>query len=123
MVVHGDGTLAGIFTDSDLARLLERKEDAAIDVPIGDVMTKSPTSVVAGSLLSAACDVLAARKISELPVVDEGGRPLGLIDITDIVGTGREEEPPAPALRLVTEAEFDPIEKQPPFGPPAPHFP
>src|SRR5262245_58298772 len=68
MVVHGDGTLAGIFTDSDLARLLERKEDAAIDGPIGDVMTKSPTSVVAGTLLPAACDVLAARKISELPV-------------------------------------------------------
>ena len=93
MVVRPDGTLAGIFTDSDLARLLECKQDQAIDRPIGEVMTPSPTTVVAGMLLSTACEVLAIRKISELPVVDAAGRPLGLIDITDIVGTSREEEP------------------------------
>ena len=93
MVVRPDGTLAGIFTDSDLARLLECKQDQAIDWPIGEVMTPSPTTVVAGMLLSTACEVLAIRKISELPVVDAAGRPLGLIDITDIVGTSREEEP------------------------------
>ena len=33
-----------------------------------------------------ALDVLAERKISELPVVDADGRPLGLLDITDVVG-------------------------------------
>jgi arabinose-5-phosphate isomerase len=110
MVTSGDGTLAGIFTDSDLARLLERKEDRAIDGPIADVMTKHPTTAVAGTLLSAACEILAARKISELPVVDDAGRPLGLIDITDIVGARGEEDTPAPALRLVTGMEFDPIE-------------
>jgi arabinose-5-phosphate isomerase len=112
MVVHGDETLAGIFTDSDLARLLERKEDAAIDGPIGDVMTKCPTSVVAGTLLPAACDVLAARKISELPVVDGAGRPLGLIDITDIVGAtdardAGAEEPTV--FKLVPAPEDEPI--------------
>jgi arabinose-5-phosphate isomerase len=115
MVVHSDGTLAGIFTDSDLARLLERKQDEAIDGPIGDVMTSSPTCTSAGTLLRAACDVLAARKISELPVVDDAGRPLGLIDITDIVGASREDEHQNDAdreptvLKLVTAAEDEPI--------------
>ena len=29
---------------------------------------------------------MARRKISELPVVDGDGRPVGLIDVTDVVG-------------------------------------
>lgn len=116
MIVNSDGRLSGIFTDSDLARLLERKEDQAIDGPIRDVMTRSPTTVKAGTLLPAACDLLAARKISELPVVDHAGRPWGLIDITDIVGatvldetTAEEDGSPRP-LRLVTGGEHEPIE-------------
>jgi len=86
MIVDDAGLLVGIFTDSDLARLLEANRDAAIDGPLADVMTRSPASVTAGELLSAAYDVLSQRKISELPVVDQAGKPLGLIDITDVVG-------------------------------------
>lgn len=86
MVTATDGCLAGIFTDSDLARLLEHKRDAAIDGPIGDVMTKAPQRVQLGSPLAAALEILAGRKISELPVVDRADCPVGMIDITDVVG-------------------------------------
>ncbi len=86
MIVDSSGRLAGIFTDSDLARLLERKRDEAIDGPIAAVMTASPTTVSLGTRLAAACEILADRKISELPVVDEEHKPVGLIDITDLVG-------------------------------------
>ena len=86
MVVSQDGRLSGIFTDSDLARLLEANRDAFLNRPIAVVMTRQPTTIVAGELLSAAASVLAERKISELPVVDRDGCPLGLIDITDVVG-------------------------------------
>ncbi len=89
MVVDDGGRLAGIFTDSDLARLLERKRDDAIDGPIAAVMTASPTTVTFGTRLSAACEILAAKKISELPVVDQEHKPVGLIDITDLVGVER----------------------------------
>lgn len=78
--------LTGIFTDSDLARILERQEDAALDRPIRDVMTNSPTYVCEGTMMTAAIEILVERKISELPVVDDQRRPLGLIDITDVVG-------------------------------------
>ena len=81
-----EGRLSGIFTDSDLARLLEGKRDAAIDGPLSDVMTKSPSTVLVGQPLSQACDLLAQRKISELPVVDAAGKPVGMIDITDVLG-------------------------------------
>lgn len=91
MVVNEAGKLSGFFTDSDLARLLEAKRDGAIDGPIGDVMTRSCSSIIADSPLAAACDLLVGRKISELPVVDADERPVGLVDITDIVGIVRDE--------------------------------
>lgn len=86
MLVNDLGQLTGIFTDSDLARLLEHNRDAAIDGPISDVMTRGPASVERGTLLSSALEILTARKISELPVIDGLGQPQGLIDITDLVG-------------------------------------
>jgi len=91
MVTDDGGKLVGIFTDSDLARLLEANRDAAIDGPLSAIMTRTPTTVVAGTLLSAACELLSRRKLSELPVVDAEGRPLGLIDITDVLGVTAEE--------------------------------
>lgn len=86
LVVDDGGRLAGVFTDSDLARLLERRRDAALDGRIGEVMTPNPIAIDSGSPVVSAIDILAGRNISELPVVDRLRRPLGLIDITDVIG-------------------------------------
>lgn len=105
MLVDQDGQLTGLFTDSDLARLLEHNRDAELDGPISAVMTRNPLSVQAGALLNEACDLLADRKISELPVVDADRRPLGLLDITDVVALGNEQprQPPdSTELRVIS---------------------
>jgi len=86
MIVDAAGGLAGIFTDSDLARLFERRNDAALDGPIEQVMTGRPTTVAAGTRLRDAVVLLDARRLSELPVIDDHGRPVGLLDIVDLVG-------------------------------------
>ena len=86
MLVDGDGKLVGIFTDSDLARLFEQRRDAALDRPIHEVMTAQPLTVEVGTRVVDAVDVMQRRKISELPVVDGAGKPVGLIDITDLIG-------------------------------------
>ena len=86
LIVDEDGRLAGIFTDSDLARLFERRQDALLDGPISAVMTADPLQVMVGATVAEAVDLMKARKISELPVVDRGGRPVGLIDLTDLIG-------------------------------------
>jgi arabinose-5-phosphate isomerase len=91
MIVDEAGLLVGVFTDSDLARLLEANRDSAIDGPLADVMTRSPATTTLGELLSTACELLSRRKISELPVVDQAGKPVGLIDITDVVGLAPDE--------------------------------
>jgi arabinose-5-phosphate isomerase len=85
MVIDHMGQLRGIFTDSDLARLFEGRRDSLLDGPIRAVMTKNPAAVPAGSMMNDAVTIMAERRISELPVVDVAGCPVGLLDITDIV--------------------------------------
>jgi arabinose-5-phosphate isomerase len=91
MLTDESGELTGIFTDSDLARLVEDRRDDRLDGSIREVMTCCPKAIRAGARLSEAVELLAGRKISELPVVDEGRRPCGLIDITDVVGLAPAE--------------------------------
>ncbi len=80
------GALTGVFTDSDLARLLENQRDSALDSPVSRVMTCHPTVIEQGDSLSAAIRIFAEGRISELPVVKGDGCPIGLIDVTDIMG-------------------------------------
>jgi len=86
ILVNGEGRLSGLFTDSDLARLLEGRRDGALDQPICQVMTRRPKAVPSSSLITDIVDLLREEKISELPVVDDDERPVGLIDITDVIG-------------------------------------
>lgn len=85
LILDQDGVLTGIFTDSDLAKLLECEKDFLFDDPIRNVMTQSPVTVEFGSKTMVAIETLACRNLSELPVVDNRGRAIGLIDITDVV--------------------------------------
>lgn len=94
MLVDAQGILSGIFTDSDLARLFEQHRDKDLDGPICNVMTRDPLRVPAGSMIADAMVIMAERKISELPVVDAVGRPLGLVDITDVVALMPKETSP-----------------------------
>lgn len=85
MLTDADDRLCGIFTDSDLARLFERRGDAALDRPVREVMTAQPRTIEAGRRMAEALDVMHGQKISELPVIDPDGRPVGLLDITDLL--------------------------------------
>lgn len=92
MLTDADGLLCGLFTDSDLARLIEQRRDAALDRPIHEVMTANPITFALGSRVVDAVEAMRLRKISELPVVDPQGRPVGLLDITDLIGYFPAEE-------------------------------
>ena len=90
MLTDDFGRLAGLFTDSDLARLLQNREDSALDEPIEAIMTSDPLTTQSGTLLNDAVAIMSHQKISELPVVDSDGCPLGLIDITDLVALSED---------------------------------
>ena len=85
MLTDSAGELAGLFTDSDLARLIESRNDTALDRPIREVMKTAPTTIATGAKMSAAVALLEEQKISELPVVDNSGAPQGIIDVTDVL--------------------------------------
>jgi len=105
LLTQQDGRLSGIFTDSDLARLFERHNEHLLDAPIRCVMTLKPTSVTLGTRMLEAIAIMGERRISELPVTDSEGFPVGMIDITDIVAVFpeySEKEPlPKPVLKIV----------------------
>lgn len=98
MLTDSEGRLAGLFTDSDLARLLQSNQTDPLDKPIAEVMTRNVQTISSGTLLNDAIAVLSGRRISELPVLDENTRPIGLLDITDVVSL--TETTPATILSI-----------------------
>jgi arabinose-5-phosphate isomerase len=83
-VVDAKGVLAGVFTDGDLRRLVEKGE---IDfrVPVSRVMGRNPRTVRPRALVTDAARVLRQARIDQVPVVDDGGRPVGLLDVQDLL--------------------------------------
>ncbi len=69
MLTSDSGTRSGIFTDSEVERILESNCDTTFSIPIGNAMTCDPSSVRSGTMLTSAMQLLAERKISELPVM------------------------------------------------------
>ena len=70
-VIAPDGTLAGVFTDGDLRRAIERGEDIRT-VPLADLMTRSPRTAVPEALAVAALETMQHHRITSLPVLAEG---------------------------------------------------
>ena len=116
MLVDKEGKLAGIFTDSDLARLFEHRRDGELDGPVAQVMTRDPLHVQVGSMMVDAVNIMAARKISELPVIDADGKPVGLVDITDVVALLPSESSPDQALPAAKSAPWRVVGEPPQAG-------
>ncbi len=123
IIMDTSNQLVGIFTDSDLARLFEDRQENALDRPIGDVMTQQPIIVPAGSMLCDAMAIMAERKLSELPVIDADGKPIGLLDITDLVNeqpvASTPESRPSPdtsiqGLRLINQSKESELDSESP---------
>ncbi|MFA7283765.1 MAG: CBS domain-containing protein, partial [Candidatus Omnitrophota bacterium] len=87
IVVDKKGKLQGIFTDGDLRRHLASDKDLTSRL-INDVMTKNPTVVDKDMLAAEAMRILQAKKIDEVPVVDRFRRPVGLLDVQDLLKAG-----------------------------------
>jgi len=80
LVLDGDA-LVGIFTDSDLRRLITQSAgqfDARLQRPIGDFVTRNPMTIEAGQLASEALEVFESKRISRIVCVD-GSKAVGLL--------------------------------------------
>ena len=81
------GELLGVVTAGDLTRLMERT-DSFLDVPVRDVMTRTPRTAEADELGSAAVERMERHGIMALPVVDAGARVTGVVHLHDLMRAG-----------------------------------
>ena len=90
-VIDDEGRLAGIITDGDLRRSLEKVKAVNLEqLTANEIMTKNPVVVSPNLLAYEALQLMENRpsQIAVLPVVDEDRTCLGLIRIHDIVRSG-----------------------------------
>lgn len=84
VVVDTDGLVAGILTDGDLRRCLDRIRDVAA-VPVTDVMTRTPRTIRPEQLAVDCVEIMeASPKVSQLLVVDEDARLVGALHLHDL---------------------------------------
>jgi arabinose-5-phosphate isomerase len=84
LIVDARQRLAGIFTDGDLRRLVMR-DAAGLDRPIREVMTPRPQHLSIDDLVRDAVRLVRERRLDEIPVLDHDGRPIGLVDVQDLM--------------------------------------
>lgn len=85
MIVDGKGKLKGIITDGDLRRAMTRFGAEVFACRTADLMTSPCKRVTEETLAAEAMAIFHKYRIDELPVVDAQERPVGLIDVQDIV--------------------------------------
>ena len=83
-IVDGNDGLLGIFTDGDFRRVVSEKGEASLNDAITSYMTAKPLFVKTSQYASELLRVFEKRQIDDLPVCDENGRVVGMIDIQDL---------------------------------------
>jgi arabinose-5-phosphate isomerase len=84
LVDRGTGTLSGIFTDGDLRRVVMRSA-AELDRPARELMTRTPTTLRDTDLVRDAVNMVREHRRDEIPVVDGEGKPVGILDVQDLI--------------------------------------
>jgi len=83
-VVQDGSRLAGIFTDGDLRRLMQKRKGDCLELTAGECATRNAVTIAPGELAGAALNLMEQRKITSVVVVDEQKRVLGVVHLHDL---------------------------------------
>jgi tRNA nucleotidyltransferase (CCA-adding enzyme) len=86
LVVDGNGKLAGIVSRGDVMRALEREGHH----PIRDYMTRRVYTARPDAHAVEALDLMVARGVGAVPVIDADERPVGILTEVDFLKKARE---------------------------------
>lgn len=86
-IVDAAGRVVGVVTTGDLTRLMQQRDDF-LEVPVAEVMTRTPRLAVVGELASGAVHRMEAHRIMALPVVDDHGVLVGVVHLHDLMRSG-----------------------------------
>jgi CBS domain-containing protein len=84
VLVMSQGRVEGILSERDIVRVLGERGAAALDEPVGAVMTRKVVSCKQADTVAAIMEMMTSGKFRHLPVVEDD-RVVGLISIGDIV--------------------------------------
>ncbi|MDA0658483.1 MAG: CBS domain-containing protein [Planctomycetota bacterium] len=80
-----EGLLVGIFTERDAIRLMASGTKVNLDQPIETAMTKTPVAITNAESVASAIATMSRRGFRQLPVVDDQGRPVGIVKAAGIL--------------------------------------
>ena len=83
LILDSEGGLAGIFTHGDFARSF-RNDPLLGEKPVAQLMTRRPITVRADALAVEVLKTIGDNRIDDIVVLDENGKPVGLIDTQDL---------------------------------------
>ena len=84
-------SLVGIISERDVVHVLASHGAAALDLKVGDAMTRSVKTTTLQTTIAQAMSAMTAGRFRHLPVMD-GGRLIGIISIGDVVKARLDEQ-------------------------------
>lgn len=84
LITDDAGVLTGIFTDSDLRRLVLRDANE-LQTLLAKVMSKNPKTLTNEALANEAVAMFREYRADEIPIVDEDNKPIGMLDVQDLI--------------------------------------
>lgn len=84
VILGAGGRLAGILSERDIVRAVSEQGPAALDLPVGQAMTRSVSTCCEDDNIAGIMERMTAGKFRHLPVVADG-LPIGIVSIGDVV--------------------------------------
>lgn len=84
VIVQRDGKVCGIVTDRDIVVRAVAEGRAPETVKLGDICSRDLTAVSPGETLAEAVKIMREKALRRLPVIDGGGRAVGVLSIGDL---------------------------------------
>lgn len=86
VLVVETAALVGIFTSRDFLYRVAAEGKLPAEVHLADVMTRDPDTLKRHDCVTYAINKMTTRNIRNLPIVDDDGRPVGLLRVWDVIG-------------------------------------
>jgi len=90
LVVGEDGRLQGIFTERDLVRVIATNKD--LNKPVKEFMTKNVETLKPNDSMWKALEIMINLGIRHIPILDDNGRPIGVVGMRDLINRLRETD-------------------------------
>ncbi len=84
-VINQEGVLIGIVTDGDIRRAVKSQNKDLLNSKVSDIMTVDPETIGEEKLAAEALKLMEQKEINHLPIIDENGCPLGMVNFQDLL--------------------------------------